>query len=78
VRLEGLGKLNNPPLIGIRTRYLPACSIVLQPTTLRRVPCRLSMILLLILLLLLLHELQLLLLPQLLVVTVVIVALAVV
>jgi hypothetical protein len=25
-------------LIGIRTRYLPACSIVLQPTTLPRAP----------------------------------------
>jgi hypothetical protein len=37
VRLEGLGKMrksNN--LIGIRTRKLPACSIVPQPTMLPR------------------------------------------
>jgi hypothetical protein len=39
VRLEGLGKLKkNIDLIGIRTRDLPACSIVPQPTTLPRVP----------------------------------------
>jgi hypothetical protein len=42
VRLEGLGKLKkknkkkNNDLIGNRTRILPACSIVPQPTTL---PC---------------------------------------
>jgi hypothetical protein len=35
VRLEGSGKLH---LIGTRTRGLPACSIVPQPTTLLRAP----------------------------------------
>jgi hypothetical protein len=37
VRLEGLGKLEkeNNDLIGTRTRDLPACSIVPEPTTLR-------------------------------------------
>jgi hypothetical protein len=35
VGLEGLGQLKKNPLIGTRTRYLPACSIVPQPTTLR-------------------------------------------
>jgi hypothetical protein len=39
VRLEGLGKLKIfTDLIGTRTRELAACSIVLQPSTLRRVP----------------------------------------
>jgi hypothetical protein len=34
MRLEGLGKLKNPSdLIGNRTRDLPACSIVSEPTT---------------------------------------------
>jgi hypothetical protein len=33
VRLEGLGKLKKIHLIGTRTRDLPACSIVPQPTT---------------------------------------------
>jgi hypothetical protein len=37
VRLEGLGKLKNSNgLIGNRTRHLPTCSIVNQPTTLPR------------------------------------------
>jgi hypothetical protein len=36
VRLEGLGKLKKNYLIGTRTRDLPACSIVPQPTTLPR------------------------------------------
>jgi hypothetical protein len=36
VRLEGLGKLKKVQLIGSRTRDLPACSIVPQPTTLPR------------------------------------------
>jgi hypothetical protein len=37
VRLEGLGKLKKSnDLIGTRTRYLPTCSIVPQPTTLPR------------------------------------------
>jgi hypothetical protein len=36
VRLEGLGKLKKIHLIGTRTCYLPASSIVPQPTTL---PC---------------------------------------
>jgi hypothetical protein len=39
VRLEGLGKLKKSnDLIGNRTGDLPACSIVLQPTTLQRAP----------------------------------------
>jgi hypothetical protein len=40
VRLEGLGKLKKRihDLIGNRTRDLPACSRVLQPTTLPLVP----------------------------------------
>jgi hypothetical protein len=38
VRLEGLGRLKKIHLIGIRTRDLPACSIVPQPTTLPRAP----------------------------------------
>jgi hypothetical protein len=38
VRLEGLGKLKNPPHPVIRTGDLPACSIVPQPTTLPRAP----------------------------------------
>jgi hypothetical protein len=33
VRLEGLGKLKKIYLIGTRSRYLPACSTVPQPTT---------------------------------------------
>jgi hypothetical protein len=36
VRLEGLGQLKKIHLIGTRTRDLPACSIVPQPTTLPR------------------------------------------
>jgi hypothetical protein len=36
MRLEGLGKLKETHLIGIRTRNFPACSIVPQPTTLPR------------------------------------------
>jgi hypothetical protein len=37
VRLEGLGQLkNSDDLIGNRTRDLPACSVVPQPTAL---PC---------------------------------------
>jgi hypothetical protein len=40
VRLEGLGQLKKIHLIGIRTRDLPACSIVPQPTTLPRDPER--------------------------------------
>jgi hypothetical protein len=36
--LEGLDKLKNINLIGIRTRNLPACSIVPQPTTLPLAP----------------------------------------
>jgi hypothetical protein len=36
VRLEGLGKLKCSDLIGNRTRDLPACNIVPQPTTLPR------------------------------------------
>jgi hypothetical protein len=36
MRLGGLGKLRRIHLIGTRTRDLPACSIVPQPTTL---PC---------------------------------------
>jgi hypothetical protein len=39
VRLEGLGQLKKSnELIGIRTRDLPACDIVPQPTTLPRAP----------------------------------------
>jgi hypothetical protein len=38
VRLEGLGQLKKIHLIGIRSRDLPACSIVPQPTTLPRAP----------------------------------------
>jgi hypothetical protein len=40
VRLEGLGQLKEIHLIGTRTRDLPACSIVPQPTTLPRAPAR--------------------------------------
>jgi hypothetical protein len=40
VRLEGLGKLKNVHLIGIRTRDLPACNIVPLPSTLPRTPDR--------------------------------------
>jgi hypothetical protein len=36
VRLEGLGQLKKIHLVGTRTRDLPACSIVPQPTTLPR------------------------------------------
>jgi hypothetical protein len=36
VRLEGLGQLKKIHLIGTRTRDLPACSIVPQPTKLPR------------------------------------------
>jgi hypothetical protein len=36
VRLEGLGKLKKSTLSGTRTRDLPACSIMPQPTTLPR------------------------------------------
>jgi hypothetical protein len=36
VRLEGLGQLKIIHLIEIRTRDLPACSIVPQPTTIPR------------------------------------------
>jgi hypothetical protein len=39
VRLEGLGQLKKKiHLIGTRTRDLPACSIVPEPTTLPRAP----------------------------------------
>jgi hypothetical protein len=38
VRLEGLGQLKKIHLIGTRTRDLPLCSIVPQPTTLPRAP----------------------------------------
>jgi hypothetical protein len=39
VRLEGLGQLNKfNDLIGNRTRDLPACNIIPQPTTLPRAP----------------------------------------
>jgi hypothetical protein len=38
VRLEGLDQLKIVHLIGTRTRDLPACSIVPQPTTLPRAP----------------------------------------
>jgi hypothetical protein len=43
VRLEGLGQLKNPVTpIGTRTRDLPACSIVPQPTTLLHGPSELD------------------------------------
>jgi hypothetical protein len=38
VRLEGLGQFKKIHLIGTRTRDLPACSIVPQPTTVPRAP----------------------------------------
>jgi hypothetical protein len=38
MRLEGLGLLKKIDLIEIRTRDLPACSIMPQRTTLPRVP----------------------------------------
>jgi hypothetical protein len=38
VRLEGLGQLKKPHLTGTRSRDLPACGVVLQPTTLPRAP----------------------------------------
>jgi hypothetical protein len=38
VRLEELGQLKKMHLIGTRTRDLPACSIVAQPTMLPRAP----------------------------------------
>jgi hypothetical protein len=38
VRLEGLGQLKKIHLIGTRSRDLPDCSIVPQPTTLPRAP----------------------------------------
>jgi hypothetical protein len=38
VRLEGLGQSKKIHLIGIRTRDLPVCGIVPQPTTLPRDP----------------------------------------
>jgi hypothetical protein len=38
LRLEGLDKLKTIHAIGTRTRDLPACSIVPQPTTLPRAP----------------------------------------
>jgi hypothetical protein len=38
VRLEGLGQLKKINVIGTRTRDLPACSTVPQPTTLQRAP----------------------------------------
>jgi hypothetical protein len=38
VRLEGLSQLKKIHLIGIRSRDLPSCSIVPQPTTLPRAP----------------------------------------
>jgi hypothetical protein len=39
MRLEGLGKFKKSiDLIGIRTWYLPASSIALQPITLPRAP----------------------------------------
>jgi hypothetical protein len=39
MRLEGLGQLKNPVTsLGIRSRDLPACSIVSHPTTLPRAP----------------------------------------
>jgi hypothetical protein len=42
VRLEGLGQLKKIHLIGTRTRDLPVCSIVPQPTTLPRAPQKLK------------------------------------
>jgi hypothetical protein len=52
VRLEGLGQLKKfSDLIGTRTRDLPVCSIVSQPTTLRRAPVKRVERLLLLLLL---------------------------
>jgi hypothetical protein len=44
VRVEGVGKLKKKKinLIGGRSRDIPACSIVLQPTTLPRAPSILS------------------------------------
>jgi hypothetical protein len=44
VVLEGLGQLKNPMTSGIRTRGLPTCSIVYQPTTLPRAPQLISLI----------------------------------
>jgi hypothetical protein len=38
VRLEGLGKLKKSTSSGIRSRDLPACSVVPQPATLPRTP----------------------------------------
>jgi hypothetical protein len=38
VGLEGLGQLQKIHLIGTRSRDLPACNIVPQPTTLPRAP----------------------------------------
>jgi hypothetical protein len=38
MRLEGLGKLKKIHLNGIRSRDLPACTIVPEPTTLLRAP----------------------------------------
>jgi hypothetical protein len=40
MRLEGLGKLKTIHLIGTRSRDLPVCSIVPQPTTLPRAPTK--------------------------------------
>jgi hypothetical protein len=39
-RMEGLGNLKKFHVIGIRSRDLPACSIVPQPTTLPRASSR--------------------------------------
>jgi hypothetical protein len=39
VRLEELGQLKKPDLVGNRTRDLPACCMVPQPTTLPRAQC---------------------------------------
>jgi hypothetical protein len=45
VRLEGLGQLKKSNhLIGLRTRDLPACSIMPQPTTIPRVPLLFSVL----------------------------------
>jgi hypothetical protein len=38
VRMEGVGKLKIIRLVGTRTRDIPTCSIVPQPTTLPRAP----------------------------------------
>jgi hypothetical protein len=38
VRLDELGQLKKIHIIGTRTRDLPACSIVPQPTTVPRAP----------------------------------------